>query len=149
MMQVLPSTAKDPNVDIADIDKIENNIHAAAKYMRFVTDTFFPDAKTDEFNRTMFSFASYNAGPAKIAKLRRQAATVASIRTSGSGRWSGWWGADRARDGAVRQQHPQVLRRIRRIDELQTARRGRWRRHPQSVLTRLTSGVSEARRARR
>ena len=28
-------------MDIADIDKIENNIHAAAKYMRFVTDTFF------------------------------------------------------------------------------------------------------------
>jgi membrane-bound lytic murein transglycosylase MltF len=74
VMQVLPSTAKDPNVDIADIDKVENNIHAAAKYMRFVTDTFFADSKADEFNRTMFSFASYNAGPAKVAKLRRLAA---------------------------------------------------------------------------
>ena len=54
---------------------LENNIHAAAKYMRFVMDTFFPDAKMDPFNRTMFAFASYNAGPAKIAKLRRQAAS--------------------------------------------------------------------------
>jgi membrane-bound lytic murein transglycosylase MltF len=74
VMQVLPSTAKDPNVDIADIDKIENNIHAAAKYMRFVTDTFLAAPQTDEFNRTMFAFASYNAGPAKVAKLRRLAA---------------------------------------------------------------------------
>jgi membrane-bound lytic murein transglycosylase MltF len=73
IMQVLPGTAKDPNVDIANIAVLENNIHAAAKYMRFVMDTFFPDAKMDPFNRTMFAFASYNAGPAKIAKLRRQA----------------------------------------------------------------------------
>ena len=75
IMQVLPATAKDPNVDIAHIEVLENNIHAAAKYMRFVMDTFFPDAKMDPFNRTMFAFASYNAGPAKIAKLRRQAAS--------------------------------------------------------------------------
>jgi membrane-bound lytic murein transglycosylase MltF len=75
IMQVMPLTAKDPNVDIANIAVLENNIHAAAKYMRFVMDTFFPDAKMDPFNRTMFAFASYNAGPAKIAKLRRQAAS--------------------------------------------------------------------------
>jgi membrane-bound lytic murein transglycosylase MltF len=73
IMQVMPLTAKDPNVDIANIAVLENNIHAAAKYMRYVMDTFFPDAKMDPFNRTMFAFASYNAGPAKIAKLRRQA----------------------------------------------------------------------------
>jgi membrane-bound lytic murein transglycosylase MltF len=75
IMQVLPATAKDPNVDIAHIEVLENNIHAAAKYMRFVMDTFFPGARMDPFNRTMFAFASYNAGPAKIARLRRQAAS--------------------------------------------------------------------------
>ena len=73
--QAKPLTAKDPNVDIARIEVLENNIHAAAKYMRFVMDAFFPDAKMDPFDRTMFAFASYNAGPAKIAKLRRQAAS--------------------------------------------------------------------------
>src|SRR3954464_4073333 len=52
----------------------QHNIHAAAKYMRFVTDSFFPEARMDPFNRTMFAFASYNAGPARIAGLRRQAA---------------------------------------------------------------------------
>ena len=74
IMQVLPTTAKDPNVDIADVKVLENNVHAAAKYMRFVMDTYFPEAKMDPFNRTMFAFASYNAGPARIAGLRRQAA---------------------------------------------------------------------------
>ncbi len=75
IMQMLPTTAKDPNVDIAHIEVLENNIHAAAKYLRFMMNTFFPDAKMDSFNRTMFAFASYNAGPARIAKLRRQAAS--------------------------------------------------------------------------
>src|SRR4051812_17134426 len=74
IMQVLPLTAEDPNVAIADVEVLENNVHAAAKYMRFVTDTFFPEARMDPFNRTMFAFASYNAGPARIAELRRQAA---------------------------------------------------------------------------
>src|SRR3954454_23647234 len=74
IMQVLPLTAGDPNVDIARIEVLENNVHAAAKYMRFVMDTYFPEARMDPFNRTMFAFASYNAGPARIAGLRRQAA---------------------------------------------------------------------------
>src|SRR4051812_32342746 len=74
IMQVLPLTAGDPNVDIANVEVLENNVQAAAKYMRFVTDTYFPEARMDPFNRTMFAFASYNAGPARIAGLRRQAA---------------------------------------------------------------------------
>src|SRR4051794_9139268 len=74
VMQVLPLTAGDPNVDIAHIEVLENNVQAAAKYMRFVLDTYFPEARMDPFNRTMFAFASYNAGPARIAGLRRQAA---------------------------------------------------------------------------
>ena len=113
IMQVLPPTAEDPNVDIADVEVLENNVHAAAKYMRFVMDTYFPEAKMDPFNRTMFAFASYNAGPAKIAELRRQAAgprprSRPVVRAGGAG----GGGAGRARAGAVRRQHPQVLRRV-------------------------------------
>jgi len=33
VMQVLPRTAADPNVNIADIEKLENNIHAGVKYL--------------------------------------------------------------------------------------------------------------------
>ncbi|MGI9292694.1 MAG: transglycosylase SLT domain-containing protein [Pseudomonadales bacterium] len=73
VMQVLPSTAADKNVAINDIDKIENNIHAGVKYLRFIADRYFKDENMDEFNKAMFAFAAYNAGPAKVTRLRTQA----------------------------------------------------------------------------
>jgi len=74
IMQLLPSTAADPNVGIADIHDAENNIHAGAKYLRFLYDRYFADsADMDDLNRALFSFASYNAGPARIARLRGKA----------------------------------------------------------------------------
>ena len=33
---------------------------------------YFSDAKFDEQNRTLFAFASYNAGPGNIAKMRTE-----------------------------------------------------------------------------
>ena len=74
VMQMLRSTAKDPNVDIPEIDELENNIHAGNKYMRFILDHYFADAEMDEVNRHLFAFASYNAGPNRIARLRKKAA---------------------------------------------------------------------------
>jgi membrane-bound lytic murein transglycosylase MltF len=73
VMQVLPSTAADPNVNIAGIEKLENNIHAGIKYLRFLRDRYFGNEPMDDFNKTLFSFAAYNAGPAKINKLREEA----------------------------------------------------------------------------
>lgn len=73
VMQVLPSTAADRNVNIRDIEKLENNIHAGIKYMRFIQDQYFADAPMDDLNRHLFTFASYNAGPNRIAGLRRKA----------------------------------------------------------------------------
>ena len=35
---------------------------------------YFPDARFDEQNRTLFAFASYNAGPGNIARMRKEAA---------------------------------------------------------------------------
>ena len=35
---------------------------------------YFPDAKFSEQNRTLFAFASYNAGPGNISKMRKEAA---------------------------------------------------------------------------
>ncbi len=75
-MQVLPSTARDKNVNIPDIDKIDANIHAGTKYLRFMMDRYFADEKMDTVNKGLFSFASYNAGPAKVAKLRAEAAKM-------------------------------------------------------------------------
>lgn len=74
MMQVLPGTAADSNVNVRNIEKVENNIHAGTKYLRFMVDRYFAEEKMDDLNKGLFAFASYNAGPARIAKLRRQAA---------------------------------------------------------------------------
>jgi len=74
IMQVLPSTAKDPNVGIPNIEKLESNIHAGTKYLRFMVDRYFADEKIDNLNKGLFAIASYNAGPAKMDRLRREAA---------------------------------------------------------------------------
>ena len=73
VMQILPTTAKDPNVNIPNIEEVENNIHAGVKYLRFLRDQYFEKESMDEANKTLFTFASYNAGPAKVAKLRLEA----------------------------------------------------------------------------
>jgi membrane-bound lytic murein transglycosylase MltF len=73
VMQLLPSTARDKNVGIPDIDILENNIHAGVKYLRFIINRYYKDADMDEVDRHLFAFASYNAGPARIAGLRAKA----------------------------------------------------------------------------
>ena len=77
IMQLLPNTASDKNVGIPDVENLESNIHAGTKYLRFLRNRYFNDPKIDELNQTLFSFAAYNAGPAKVAKLRKEAAETA------------------------------------------------------------------------
>jgi membrane-bound lytic murein transglycosylase MltF len=72
-MQILPTTAKDPNINIPDIEKLENNIHAGTKYLRFIIDRYYKDEPMDDVNKLLFAFASYNAGPARIKGLREKA----------------------------------------------------------------------------
>ena len=73
VMQVLPSTAKDPKVNVPNIEELESNIHAGVKYLRFIRDQYFEKEPMDDLNKMLFSFASYNAGPRKVAKLRKEA----------------------------------------------------------------------------
>ncbi len=73
VMQVLPTTARDKNVNIPDIRKMENNIHAGTKYLRFMVDRYFADQNMTDADKVLFALASYNAGPARIAKLRQEA----------------------------------------------------------------------------
>ena len=74
IMQLLPSTAADANVDIPDITTAEANIHAGIKYLDFIRTRYFSDPEVDHFNQTLFAFAAYNAGPARVRKLRAKAA---------------------------------------------------------------------------
>jgi len=73
IMQLLPSTAADKNVGIPDISSLENNIHAGSKYLRFIRDRYFEDQPMSDLDKTLFSFAAYNAGPSRIARLRGEA----------------------------------------------------------------------------
>ena len=72
VMQVMPATGKEQNV--GDINQLEPNIHAGVKYMRFMMDQYFKDEPMDRLNKGLFTFASYNAGPGRIRKLRHEAA---------------------------------------------------------------------------
>jgi len=71
VMQVMPSTANDRNVNISNIYDLEGNIHAGTKYLRFVLDHYFEDAEMNELNKHLFAFASYNAGPNRIKRFRK------------------------------------------------------------------------------
>jgi membrane-bound lytic murein transglycosylase MltF len=73
IMQLLPTTAADKNVGIADIAELESNIHAGHKYLRFLQDRYFSDPAISTLDRYLFTFAAYNAGPAKVAKIRTEA----------------------------------------------------------------------------
>ena len=73
IMQLLPSTAAGKQVGIPDISVLENNIHAGNKYLRFIRDNYFESEPMSELDKTLFAFASYNAGPARIAGLRAEA----------------------------------------------------------------------------
>lgn len=76
VMQILPGTAADPNVNISDIRDMESNIHAGVKYLWFVRDRYFENQPMDPLNKMLFSLAGYNAGPAMIARLRRETAKM-------------------------------------------------------------------------
>jgi len=67
----MQSTANDHNVNIPNIHDLEGNIHAGTKYLRFILDHYFEDAEMNKLNKHLFAFASYNAGPARINRLRR------------------------------------------------------------------------------
>jgi membrane-bound lytic murein transglycosylase MltF len=70
IMQLMPNTARDKHVNIQDIGKVENNIHAGAKYLRFLRERYFSDPSIEQWDQRLFSWAAYNAGPANIIRVR-------------------------------------------------------------------------------
>ena len=71
VMQVMPATGA--QLQVGDIRITEPNIHAGAKYVYQLMTRYVPGAKFDEINRSLFAFAAYNAGPGRIARLRKEA----------------------------------------------------------------------------
>jgi membrane-bound lytic murein transglycosylase MltF len=73
VMQIKPTTAAGAPINITGVDRLENNVRAGAKYLRFIIDRYYRDASMTPLDKEVFAIASYNAGPARIAGLRRQA----------------------------------------------------------------------------
>ena len=72
VMQLMPETGREQKV--GDIRKVEPNVHAGVKYMRFIRNAFFESEPMDDLNKALFTFAAYNAGPGRIRQLRRETA---------------------------------------------------------------------------
>ena len=73
IMQVIPKYAAAPPINISNVTTAEKNIQAGAKMLHNISETYFKDDKLDNLNRTLMTFASYNAGPNRIARLRKKA----------------------------------------------------------------------------
>ncbi len=77
VMQIKPSTAEGKPILITGVDaSAERNIEAGAKYLRFIVDQYYADEPMDRINKGLFAVASYNAGPARITRLRKEAAQM-------------------------------------------------------------------------
>jgi membrane-bound lytic murein transglycosylase MltF len=73
IMQLLPSTAAGHEVNIPNIYNVENNIHAGVKYLAYIRDRYFSDPEIAPDEQVLFSLAAYNAGPARVQRLRQRA----------------------------------------------------------------------------
>ena len=71
IMQIMPATGA--SLKVGNIRETEPNIHGGAKYMDLLITRYFPDSRFNEQDRTLFAFASYNAGPGNISKMRKLA----------------------------------------------------------------------------
>ncbi len=71
VMQIMPATGAE--LKVGDIRVTEANIHGGAKYMDQLMTRYFKGVDFSPANRALFAFASYNAGPGRIATMRKEA----------------------------------------------------------------------------
>jgi membrane-bound lytic murein transglycosylase MltF len=83
VMQIKPSTAAADPIDITGIERIDRNIEAGAKYLRYTANHYYANEPMDQVTKGLFALASYNAGPNRIEKLR----TMASSEGYDPNRW--------------------------------------------------------------
>jgi membrane-bound lytic murein transglycosylase MltF len=74
VMQIKPSTAAQGPINIRDVNELDHNIEAGAKFMSFIETGYLKSEPMDAVTESLFAMASYNAGPTKIQTLRKEAA---------------------------------------------------------------------------
>ena len=73
IMQVIPKYAAAPPISVPNVEEAQGNIQAGTKMLRNIVDTYLNDPKLDATDKTLLAFASYNAGPNRIARSREKA----------------------------------------------------------------------------
>jgi membrane-bound lytic murein transglycosylase MltF len=74
IMQVIPKYAAASPINVKDVRSADQNILAGVRMLNNIATTYFNDSAIDQVNKTLFTFASYNAGPNRIVRLRKKAA---------------------------------------------------------------------------
>jgi membrane-bound lytic murein transglycosylase MltF len=74
VMQVIPKYAAASPINIPNVRQAEPNIHAGTKMLAQITRKYFNEHAVTPMNKTLLTFAAYNAGPNRIVRLRKRAA---------------------------------------------------------------------------
>jgi membrane-bound lytic murein transglycosylase MltF len=73
IMQVIPKYAAAAPINVPDVRRADKNILAAVRMLNNIVTTYFNDPAIDDVNKTLLTFAGYNAGPTRIARLKKKA----------------------------------------------------------------------------
>ena len=71
LMQITPGAAR--SVGVGNIQKLDNNVQASAKYLAMLRRSYFSSAQLNERERMAFVLAAYNLGPQRVQGMRAEA----------------------------------------------------------------------------
>jgi len=71
LMQITPSAAQ--RVGVSNIQNLDANVQAGAKYLAMIRRKFFSSPKLNERERMAFTLAAYNIGPERVQGMRAEA----------------------------------------------------------------------------
>ena len=71
LMQITPSAAQ--RVGVGNIQNLDANVQAGAKYLAMIRRKFFASPKLNERERMAFVLAAYNIGPERVQGMRAEA----------------------------------------------------------------------------
>ncbi len=71
LLQITPSAAQ--RVGVNNIQNVDSNVQAGAKYLAMIRRKFFASPKLNERERMAFVLAAYNMGPERVQAMRAEA----------------------------------------------------------------------------
>ena len=71
LLQITPSAAQ--RVGVNNIQNVDNNVQAGARYLALIRRKFFSSPKLNERERMAFVLAAYNMGPERVQGMRAEA----------------------------------------------------------------------------